>query len=437
MIWPCTLHAFKLQEKLELAKLDGNLVEQNYLNTFGVYQPNKMTRSRLLILFSVFLISNKIISQNIKLSTNAVITVITAGPGQAELFTAFGHSAFRVFDPENGIDWVYNYGTFDFDQPNFYLNFAKGHLNYKLSRYHYQQFKTTYIYYNRSLYEQVLNINQVQKQKLFDFLENNNLPENQYYMYDYFYDNCSSRIRDALISVFGDDLTFDHSYLKVDYNFRELVDIYNKEQPWGNLGIDLCLGLPMDKKLEPDQYMFLPDYIFEAFSHASLKNDSATAPLVKRTITTYESLPAPSMASKITPVIAFWAFFILMAIITFFGWRKNVYKKGIDIGLFSLMGIFGWLFFLLWVATDHASAYNHNLLWAVPLHFPIALLLVKRRPPNWVKKYFQVIGILMLIILLLWYVWPQQLHHSLIPIILALSLRSWQVARNIYPAKNL
>ena len=128
-----------------------------------------MARIRLLILLSVFFISIKSISQNIKLSPKAEITVITAGPGQAELFTAFGHSAFRVFDPENGIDWVYNYGTFDYDQPNFYLNFAKGHLNYKLSRYQYQQFKTAYIYYNRSLYEQVLNINQVQKQRLFDF----------------------------------------------------------------------------------------------------------------------------------------------------------------------------------------------------------------------------------------------------------------------------
>ena len=396
-----------------------------------------MPSLRLLILSSLLITSSKGQTQSIKLSSKAEITVITAGPGQAELFTAFGHSAFRVFDPENGIDWVYNYGTFDFDQPNFYLNFAKGHLNYKLSRYQYQQFKTTYIYYNRSLYDQVLNLNQVQKQRLFDFLENNNLPENQYYLYDYFYDNCSSRIRDVLISVFGDDLTFDHSYLKVDYNFRELVDIYNKEQPWGNLAIDICLGLPMDKRLESDEYMFLPDYIFEAFSHASLKNDSSTAPLVKRTITTYESILAPSMASKITPVIAFWAFFILMAIITFIGWEKNIYKKGIDIGFFSLIGIFGWLFFLLWVATDHASAYNHNLLWAVPVHFPIVLLLLKRNPPNWLLKYFMVVMVLMLVILLLWYLWPQQLHHSLVPIILALSLRSWYAFRNIQPVKNL
>jgi len=358
---------------------------------------------RLLFIFSFFIFSSKVHAQNTKLSSRAEIIVITAGPGQAELFTAFGHSAFRVFDPENGIDSVYNYGTFDYDQPNFYLNFAKGHLNYKLSRYHYQRFKTTYIYFNRFIYEQVLNINQVQKQRLFDFLEHNNLPENQYYLYDYFYDNCSSRIRDVLISVFGDDLTFDHSYLKVDYNFRELVDIYNKEQPWGNLAIDLCLGLPMDKRLESDEYMFLPDYIFEAFSHASLKNDSSTAPLVKRTITTYESIPAPSMASKITPVIAFWTFFILMAIVTYLGWRKNIYKKWIDVGLFSLIGFLGWLFFLLWVATDHASAYNHNLLWAVPVHFPIALLLLKKRPPNWAKKYFLVIAGLMLTILLLWY----------------------------------
>ena len=146
------------------------------------------------------------------LSENAQISLITGSPGN-QLYANFGHSAVRVYDPQANIDWVYNYGTFDFNAPGFYTNFLKGKLNYYLSVYDFQHMIKTYQYYNQSLYEQVLNLNQEEKIKIFQFLNNNYLPENRYYLYDFFFDNCSSRIRDIFETELNNKLTFTDQHI--------------------------------------------------------------------------------------------------------------------------------------------------------------------------------------------------------------------------------
>ena len=174
-----------------------------------------------------------------QLSPNAQISIVTIGPWQGEVYSAFGHSAIRVYDPQFGVDAFFNYGAFTFNQPNFYLNFAKGHLNYKLDVDPYPLYRDHYISYNRFLHEQVLNLDAAQTQKVFNYLFWNSQPENQYYLYDYFYNNCATKLRDVLKETLKDDVTFDGSYITTDYTIRELTDIYLKYQPWGDLGIDI------------------------------------------------------------------------------------------------------------------------------------------------------------------------------------------------------
>ena len=129
---------------------------------------------RILITFLLIISFTLSFGQSpISLSERAEISVITCGPWQGELYSAFGHSAFRIYDPENRINEAYNYGVFNFNQPNFYLNFARGYLYYQLGVYDYQLFEDHYISYNRFVHEQVLNLNQDQKQKLFDYLKQN------------------------------------------------------------------------------------------------------------------------------------------------------------------------------------------------------------------------------------------------------------------------
>ena len=368
-------------------------------------------------------------AQGFKLSDKAEIRVLTCGADVDELYSAFGHSAIRVYDPERRIDLVFNYGVFDFDQPNFYLNFAKGFLYYKLAVQDYQNFKYAYIYHNRFIHEQKLNLTAQQKQKVFDFLQWNAKPENQFYRYDYFYDNCATRIRDAFVAALGDELVFDLDYVEGGMTIRALTDLYLGPYPWGDLGIDLGLGLPMDVEATSWMYMFLPDYIEQAFGSASIYHEGQRVPLVEENIVTYASVPTDQQISLLwTPAFLFWSLFAIVLSATMWQWRSNhtVRKlRLLDVALFSIIGLLGWALLLLWLATDHqAAARNMNVLWAFPLNFPIALWLLKNQPPKWLKYYFGFIAILLALILIFWVVLPQHLHFSLIPLCLLLCIRA-------------
>ena len=118
-----------------------------------------------LLVFLFILGGVQVQAQN-KLSPKATISVITCGSGD-ELFTAFGHSAFRLQDPVLKVDRVYNYGTFDFNAPNFYLNFAKGKLIYQLSVSNYRDFIRAYQYEKRWVESQLLDLNYSEVQMLF------------------------------------------------------------------------------------------------------------------------------------------------------------------------------------------------------------------------------------------------------------------------------
>jgi hypothetical protein len=358
------------------------------------------------------------------LSESAEIKIMTMGPGQNEVYSAFGHSAIRVSDPVQGIDVVYNYGIFDFDQPNFYINFAKGKLLYQLGKSDYQRTLQYYEYFNRSVKEQTLNLTAEQKQKMVDFLEENYLPENRDYLYNYIYDNCATKIQDVLEAVFPNQITYDYSFVEEDKSYRNLMDMYLGQQPWGDLGIDICLGLEIDNTSPPKGYLFLPDYVFAAFEKATINTNGELVPLVIQSANVYNSAPAPDAALWFTPIMLFSVLFLLGGLLSHRELKYGLWYKWFDVTLFSIAGIVGCLLLLLWVATDHLSQYNFNLLWAIPLHLPVAILLLKSRSSLWLKKYFLVAGVIQIALIVSWGFLPQDLHQAFIPLVLILALRS-------------
>jgi len=377
------------------------------------------------LLFLFLLVPVLLYGQTIPLSNAAQISVITCGPGQEEVFTAFGHSALRVYDPENNIDYVYNYGVFDFDQPNFYLNYTKGHLHFKLARMDWPRFRDNYIYFDRSVTEQVLDLATNDKQKLFEFLEWNNLPENQFYYYDYFYDNCATRIRDALANTFEERLVFDGSYITTDKTIRILTDDYLGLQPWGDLGIDICLGLPMDKKATPWMYMFLPDYVKSGLDHATLKTENSELPIVKETIIVYESKGPSVSESLLKPVHIFWGVFLILALVSYFDFKKQKTTRIVDILWFSVLGFFGVFLLALWLGTDHrAAAWNMNLLWAFPFH-AAGVVFIVRKNTQWIVKYFRFVFWLSIALAVFWFFLPQLMHYALFPMALGSAVRGF------------
>lgn len=360
------------------------------------------------------------------LSDSAQISVLTLGPYQGELYSAFGHSAIRVYDPQSGTDLAFNYGVFDFDQPNFYLNFTRGHLLYKLGVYPYDLFRDHYIERNRYVHEQVLNLTQEQKQKVFDYLFWNAQPENVNYLYDYFYNNCATKVRDVFVSVFGDSIKFDGTYATPGYTVRDLTHSYLSQQPWGELGIEICLGQPMDKTLTPYEYMFMPDYVESGFNHATLNG----TPIVRKTVSVYESTPQAVSFSIFHPWIVFGLLLLIVVVLTIRDWKRKRLTKWFDVTLFSVVGLIGLLLFVLWVATDHhAAAKNWNLLWAFPLHVFVAPFVFGKKYSPIIKRYFLVTTIVLVGTLALWIFLPQQLNVFLIPVVAALATRAFLLCK--------
>ncbi|MCA0131962.1 lipoprotein N-acyltransferase Lnb domain-containing protein [Winogradskyella alexanderae] len=359
--------------------------------------------------------------QQITLTPNAEVSVLTVGPGKS-LNDAFGHNAFRIKDVSRGIDVTYGYGEYDFDAPNFYLKFAQGKLNYLISRHNYDDFYRHYVRYNRTVKEQILNFDPTEKQALFDYLENNYKPENRRYLYDFFYDNCATRIRDVSQTVTNNKIKFNSPDDLAQKTFRELIYEHVNKNSWGSFGIDLALGSVIDQNATPNEYMFLPKYINSYFENSTYDGMNS---LVNRSKIIYKSRPEEaSFNFLISPLFVIGLISALILFITYKDYKNQSRSKWLDVSLFCLTGIVGLILFLLWFATDHsATANNYNLLWAFPLNFILIRQMLKPKMKSWVKGYLKFLIIMLCLMTLHWFIGVQVFAIGLIPLLLALFLR--------------
>ena len=356
-----------------------------------------------------------------QLSDDAEASILTFGPGTS-LNDAFGHNAFRIKDETKGIDIVYGYGQYDFDAPNFYLKFARGKLNYLISRHFFSDIFNYYSGENRTIKEQVLNLSTEQKQKLFNYLENNYKPENRKYLYDFFYDNCATKIRDVLSTISNNTISFEKPENFQQKTFRELIYEHVDKNSWGSLGIDIALGSVVDREASANEYMFLPKYIHSFFEVAKINGNDD---LVKSSTVLYEKKGDNSASSfLLSPfmIIGLLSFAILF--ITFRDYKGNKRTKWLDITLFSLTGIIGVLLLFLWFGTDHTATWqNYNLLWAFPLNIFVIGQLLKKEIKNWFKAYLKFLIIMLCLLTLHWVIGVQVFAIALMPLFIALAVR--------------
>ncbi|CAM3365754.1 DUF4105 domain-containing protein [Rhodothermus bifroesti] len=366
-------------------------------------------------------------AQPLQLSDSARIALVTVLPGDA-LYAAFGHSALRVYDPVQNIDWLFNYGTFDFNDPWFLPRFVYGELNYFLSVSDYVRSVQFYREVEgRPIIAQWLHLTPAQRDTLFAFLLWNAQPENRTYRYDFLFDNCSTRIRDVLERTLGPALRFSHS--APQSTFRELLDPYVADRPLLQLGFYLTLGARVDRPPTAREVMFLPLELMYAVDQATVRLDSGWAPLVAQTDTLFwppghQPLPRPTWP---WPVALGWILFAASALATVQAYRHRwAYPSRLDALLFGVVGLVGLVLLLLWVATLHTvTAWNWNLLWAWPPHLWIGLR-CRQQPSltSWERHYVLLTAALTLPLALGWPFWPQDLHPALQPIALLLVLRS-------------
>ncbi|RDB03184.1 Lnb N-terminal periplasmic domain-containing protein [Runella aurantiaca] len=362
-----------------------------------------------------------------QLTANSSISLITVGPGE-EVFTAFGHSALRISDPDLGIDNIYNYGTFSFNE-GFYLRFTKGELNFWLSTAPFHRaFYSWTVYENRTVTQQVLNLNQNQKNALFGFLENNLEPQNSVYRYDYFYDNCSNRIDTALKKVLGVNIKFSPESIAKKHNttdasIRQLTHGYLLHNPWGELGIETCLGIDMDKKITAEQFKFLPDYLMWNYDEAKIRPNGAWEPLVKEKVVLFQALNKTSPPNPFSPKAIFSFVLVLSCLLSLPTLHKTFFARLFDFTLFLTSGAVGLLILFLWFFTTHHSQINLNILWANPFNLVVSFLLFSKKRGPILLKISLVNGLLLVLVLAFWTILPQRLNNAYLLVCITLLIR--------------
>jgi len=378
-----------------------------------------MITKRLLLYFFLLLCFLGI-SQDAMLSPNATISVLTVGTGKA-LATKFGHSAIRLQDDILGIDEVYGYGTYNFEDPNFYWNFVRGKLAYTVTRYSYTSFKQNYISENRWVNAQVLELSIPQKETLIRYLETNLLPENRFYTYDFLFENCATKIPEVLKETLGVALLFDATYLKDPQTFRQLIHQSLATNSWATFGIDLALGSVIDIEATTYEHLFLPKYVYEQLKHTTFNNK----PLVSKELVLVSKTKEKTVATVLsTPLLWLSLFSILVLFITYIDYTNNKRSYWLDGLLFFTTGTAGIVILFLWFFTDHvATKLNYNCLWAFAPNLFVTILIVKSKIAPWLKSYIRLALVLLLLGVVLWLLNIQQFSILLLLVLPVLAVR--------------
>ena len=360
-------------------------------------------------------------------SSRLQVSLITCAPG-AELYSVFGHTALRIVDSAANTDIIYNYGTFNFDDPDFYSKFVRGKLMYFLSQQSFPDFLYEYAYFKRGVTEQVLKLSQTEKKEIQRNLFENVREENRYYKYDFLYDNCATRLRDIIFRVDKDKEPT--AFAENRATFRDYLHNYlsRAEMQWTTLGIDLLLGIGADKTMTTPESMFLPDYLAQGVSLSV----EGRAKLVERDQVHLPNAQDPPIKLPFwqTPLffISFLAFLVLLP--SFFRSKGMVsFQSIMDRIIFILSGLLGLLLLFMWFGTDHQSfANNINLIWAMPINLLVAFNL--NRPRKWLKIYLRYYSLLLLLLMIPVLLHPGIINVGLYPLILVLSFRYWMLSKD-------
>jgi len=384
-------------------------------------------------LLALCLLSASVFAQD---SSHIRISLLTCTPGE-ELYSTFGHSAIRIVDSSRVhqsdpvLDVVFSYGNFEFLDNSFYLKFIRGKLPYYVDCQSFYPdgddpgFESEYQTTNRGITEQVLNLDSAEKVHIESALFENIKPENKYYKYDFFFDNCTTRNRDIIIKNDTALIQFIPA-MPAGTTFRQAIHLYldRNNKDWCKLGIDLMLGKPCDAVMTTAQSQFLPDNLMTTFDSCK-----SSRPLVLSKTTLYPIAPQKTSFFIFSPMLVFW---LLLLIIVVFSFNPAPFARNFLLGfdglLFFTTGLFGIIFIFMWTCTDHSLCKdNYNLLWAWPTHIIAALCVGSKK--DLIKKYFGLTAIFLTLLLVVWFFLPQQLNTSLLPVMLLLIYRS--AARSI------
>ncbi|MDR0873242.1 MAG: DUF4105 domain-containing protein, partial [Prevotellaceae bacterium] len=355
-----------------------------------------------------------------QLSDSAKIYLLTCQPG-TEVYATFGHSALYVEDKTQGIDAVFNYGIFDFDEESFLYKFIKGETYYVLGVNDFESFKYGYARRQCGISAQELNLTHDEKERLFDALVENAQFENRRYLYNFFYDNCATRIRDIVEKNVEGKITFPISRLSDRaITYRELIAEFTGRNSWLKFGIDILIGAPADKKGVSDyKKMFLPYYLRDFYEMATVEQKSLTLPKTQ----IIPAFPRENPACNF-PLITMFGILLIAILISIYEIRKKCQTIWFDFILFFVAGLIGIVVTFVEFFSIHPAVFpNFNILWLHPLQLVFAILLLIK-PVRGKLRFYHYFNLAMIVFAAVLGLTVQAFNPAFFPLLGAMAIRN-------------
>jgi hypothetical protein len=372
--------------------------------------------------FAGLLLLSLIIPKGFSQTSNDTIAyLLTCGPG-TDTYSIYGHSAVRIVIPAKNFDTIYNWGVFDFRTKNFAWKFAKGRLDYMVIAESSKGFVQGYFFEKRYVYSQRINL-ESREMHIFTSLINENIkPENASYRYDFFYDDCSTRIRDLFEKAVGENLKYPPEEKGKKPSFRDMVGKYQNPYPWLKFGVDLIMGSTSDKEANFRDRMFLPVDMREELSKTHVKRGDKMIPLLQNPVIVLD-FPPPVVKQNLllSPPFVFTIVLIIIMILAALTKSRKIIKW-IDILIYSVFSILSVLMIFFNFFTDHQQMRaNLNIIWLNPFIIVCLFMIIFNKTG---LIWFRIVFAISAIFLVLQFILPQDFNTAFLLMDIIILIRS-------------
>lgn len=314
------------------------------------------------------------------------ISLLTCGP-RPYVYSLYGHTAIRFNDKARDTDLAINYGVFSFDKPFFVLRFVFGLTDYEMGIEYFSDFVANYAASGCGIRQQVLNLTNKEKRAIADAIYTNYEPQNRVYRYNYFYNNCTTKARDIILSHINGKVTY-HNKIDSSRSFRQLIHQYNETHRWARFGNDLLLGVKADLHTSRAEQQFLPEHLADDFAKAKIQDgNKASRPLVTSdTWVLPRTSDVGSDSFLLSPFVCMLAIALAVVALTVIETLRKANYWWLDLALMLSTGLCG-LILLAMVFSQHPTvSLNLQILLLNPLSLFMAIpttKAIRKGKRNW------------------------------------------------------
>ena len=384
----------------------------------------KKTLRQLLLLIPFLLLSNNVAAQDNSDSDTLRASLLTCSPGQ-EIYEYYGHTALLIRNVTKNLDVVFNYGLFNSNTPHFVWRFMRGETDYQMGATYLLDFLPEYAQRGSFVRELQLNLTQKEVHRLFESLLQNCEPQNSTYHYDFFYDNCATRVRNQIINCLDGKLIYTTPVQK--QSLRDIVHQYSKNYAWSTFGQDLLLGAEADRKASREIQQFAPLYLERDFVTARIKQPNGQMrPLVKQI---HKLVTERSMAIEkgfpISPLCCSIILFLVTVAFSIKDFRKKRPTWILDLILLGAQGLTGCVITFMFFFSQHPTV-NSN--WLIILFNPLPLIFlywtIRSERQNQQSRYHQIARFVLAAFIVFAFIIPQHFGFEILLLALCLITRS-------------